>query len=585
MDKTAISTALAAGLAASALGAGVGAYTADTSSDKTTAEKLRHRLQNAGIGLAAGGLAGYGLSQLDSVKGLANSAKDYYEKFKSDYPTKEQSVINYGNNLRLPSDDWKRRLAEKIYKITPQSSDSDNQKAFRLGNLMAIDPFRMDPEDSDPKPSNAFAVGLGGSALGAGIGAIATDTSSDKTILQKIKHRLRNAGLGFAAGGLAGYGLTSGAESLGFIKNPRSVNPAATPSATTLTENKHKAPKETEKQVIGRLVKKELSGTLGVDATVTATDKQIEQATKTVNNRLLKSPQSPQELKDVEALRAAKENDNKEIEEVFKSVDPLNSRLAGAATGAGVAALGIKADPYPKPLVSKLDQLLKQLDPLRASVEKLPPSVPGVSPSTPVHETRTETHFDNPYAGKAIDHNSPRITKEGLRDWLIRNQSIDVPAFERITGNIVKPWGHIMNPKARADAEAKFLEKSNKLRDKLTTEMLKIPDPTLAVAAQPTEAAHLFGSTVDQLGTPVYSISREQALANIDTARAQLSTGAATPEEISKRLGIKPPPKTFGERAAGAGRAARVTGRLGTGAALGSLLPYVTELVNSIRNR
>lgn len=62
MDKTAISTALAAGLAASALGAGVGAYTTDTSYDKTPKEKLRHRLQNAGIGLATGGLAGYGLT-------------------------------------------------------------------------------------------------------------------------------------------------------------------------------------------------------------------------------------------------------------------------------------------------------------------------------------------------------------------------------------------------------------------------------------------------------------------------------------------------------------------------------------------
>jgi len=62
MDKTAISAELAAGLAASALGAGVGAYTTDTSLDKTPEEKLRHRVQNAGIGLATGGLAGYGLT-------------------------------------------------------------------------------------------------------------------------------------------------------------------------------------------------------------------------------------------------------------------------------------------------------------------------------------------------------------------------------------------------------------------------------------------------------------------------------------------------------------------------------------------
>lgn len=71
MNKTAISTALAAGLAASALGAGIGAYTTDTSYDKTPKEKLRHRLQNAGIGLATGGLAGYGLTsaaqQLDLI--------------------------------------------------------------------------------------------------------------------------------------------------------------------------------------------------------------------------------------------------------------------------------------------------------------------------------------------------------------------------------------------------------------------------------------------------------------------------------------------------------------------------------------
>ena len=75
MDKTAIETALAAGLAASALGAGIGAYTTDTSSDKTPEEKLRHRLRNAGIGLATGGIAGYGLTSAAEAAGLIGGNK------------------------------------------------------------------------------------------------------------------------------------------------------------------------------------------------------------------------------------------------------------------------------------------------------------------------------------------------------------------------------------------------------------------------------------------------------------------------------------------------------------------------------
>lgn len=173
MDKTAIETALAAGLAASALGAGIGAYTTDTSSDKTPEEKLRHRLRNAGIGLATGGIAGYGLTS-------AAEAAGFFGKNKQEDPvgfvrgiTNSMSGVKNNQQIEKAIAGKSKEEAAAIVK----DNESRQNSAEKWENRLSLNPTKGSILDA---------------AVGGGATNVATGFYQNKIMkpLQTLKERI-----------------------------------------------------------------------------------------------------------------------------------------------------------------------------------------------------------------------------------------------------------------------------------------------------------------------------------------------------------------------------------------------------------
>ena len=232
--------------------------------------------------------------------------------------------------------------------------------------------------------SAELAAGLAASALGAGVGAYTTDTSLDKTPEEKLRHRVQNASIGLATGGLAGYGLTAGARALGLFGQP-----TPPPTLKQRVSNAFAGGVMTKEQI-----SKAIEG------------KTFEEATKIIaenNNRQSRAKGIENEL----------------------SLDPTKSRVASSVYGGGLmnAATGF----YQNKLMPKLETVYERLGKIVSLNDSLPRSTPG-SPAV---------HAPTPYTLRTLERAGDPThiaDKSHLGAFLGENPSISGPQFNKIMG-------------------------------------------------------------------------------------------------------------------------------------------------------